>query len=182
MIDFDRLLKLRLVVGRVGEMDLARWWNTNGQLALTGAAVVRRGFRRTHHFAQARAVFAVATHRCREIYDPPGSVTLWNLPVELDDEFDRRWEHWLDDAAAWAPFFDELTSCSDDLESELARLGLVDDADRAAVNRLRRSAEQRAVQLPGAFSESDADLALLALAFARGEAGGLAVPYQAVAR
>jgi hypothetical protein len=31
-IDFDRLLKLRLVVGRVGEMDLAKWWNTRGQL------------------------------------------------------------------------------------------------------------------------------------------------------
>ena len=31
-LDFDRLLKLRLVVARVGEMDLTKWWNTNGQL------------------------------------------------------------------------------------------------------------------------------------------------------
>ena len=29
-IDFDRLLKLRLIVARVGEMDLAKWWNTRG--------------------------------------------------------------------------------------------------------------------------------------------------------
>ena len=26
----EHLLKVRLVVARVGEMDLARWWNTNG--------------------------------------------------------------------------------------------------------------------------------------------------------
>ena len=30
-IDIDRLLKLRLVVGRYGEMDIAKWWNTRGQ-------------------------------------------------------------------------------------------------------------------------------------------------------
>ena len=29
-IDLDRLLRLRLVVARSGEMDLARWWNTKG--------------------------------------------------------------------------------------------------------------------------------------------------------
>jgi hypothetical protein len=27
----ETLLRLRLVVARVGEGDLARWWNTNGQ-------------------------------------------------------------------------------------------------------------------------------------------------------
>ena len=54
-IDFDRLLKLRLVVARVGEMDLAKWWNTRGQLGRLGSAAVRRGFPRTHYFAQARS-------------------------------------------------------------------------------------------------------------------------------
>jgi hypothetical protein len=48
-IDFDRLLKLRLVVARVGEMDLAKWWNTRGQLSRLGSAAVRRGFPRTHY-------------------------------------------------------------------------------------------------------------------------------------
>ena len=57
-IDLDRLLKLRLVVARFGEMDGARWWNTKGQLGRLGAAALRRGFPRTHRFAQARAVFA----------------------------------------------------------------------------------------------------------------------------
>ena len=43
-VDLDHLLKLRLVVARVGEMDLAKWWNTKGQLGPYGAAAVRRGF------------------------------------------------------------------------------------------------------------------------------------------
>jgi hypothetical protein len=78
-IDLDRLLKLRLVVARFGEMDLAKWWNTKGQLGRLGAAALRRGFPRTHHFAQARSVFAVAAHRCTEVFDPSGGVTLWRL-------------------------------------------------------------------------------------------------------
>ena len=90
-----------------------------------GAAVLRRGFRRTYHFAQARSVFAVAAHRCREVYDRPGTVTLWSLPAEMEDEFELRFEEWLDDAAAWAGFFEQLESCSDDLEAELLRLQLV---------------------------------------------------------
>ena len=63
-IDLDRLLKLRLVVARFGEMDLAQWWNTKGQLGPTGAMALRRGFPRTFRFAAARSVFAVAAHRC----------------------------------------------------------------------------------------------------------------------
>ena len=46
-IDLDRLLKLRIIVARFGEMDLARWWNTKGQLGRLGAVAVRRGFPRT---------------------------------------------------------------------------------------------------------------------------------------
>src|ERR1700681_3139096 len=79
-IDLDRVFRLRLVVARFGEMDLARWWNTRGQLGRLGSAALRRGFPRTHHFAQARSVCAVAAHRCREIFDPPDCVTLWQLP------------------------------------------------------------------------------------------------------
>ncbi len=55
-IDLERLLKLRLAIARFGEMDLARWWNTKGQLGRLGATALRRGFPRTHHFAQARSV------------------------------------------------------------------------------------------------------------------------------
>ena len=44
VIDFKRLFKLRLVVARHGEMDAARWWNTQGMLGRRGALVLKRGF------------------------------------------------------------------------------------------------------------------------------------------
>lgn len=177
-VDVERLLKLRLVVGRFGEMDLARWWNTKGQLGRLGATAIRRGFPRTHHFAQARSVFAVAAHRCAEVFDPPGCVTLWRLPEAIEEEFDARWEQWLDSASLWAPFFDKLEELhGSDLVSALRAFELVSDRDLEAYAKLRRSAEGRAIPLPGLFSGTDADVALLALGFARGEPGALAVPY-----
>lgn len=63
-IDLERLFKLRLIVARFGEMDIAKWWSTTGQLGRLGTAALRRGFPRSHYFAQARSVFAVAAHRC----------------------------------------------------------------------------------------------------------------------
>ena len=95
-LNYDRLLKLRLIVARFGEMDLAKWWNTRGQLGRLGTAAVRRGFPRTHYFAQARSVFAVAAHRCREVFNPPESVTLWQLPETVEEEFASHWERWMD--------------------------------------------------------------------------------------
>lgn len=56
-IDLDRLLKLRLVVARYGEMDGAGWWNTNGVLGKKGGLLMSRGFPKTRRFAQARLVF-----------------------------------------------------------------------------------------------------------------------------
>lgn len=177
-LDMDRLLKLRLVVARFGEMDLARWWNTKGQLGRLGALALRRGFPRTHRFAQARSVFAVAAHRCAELFDPPGCVTLWKLPESIEEQFDARWEHWLDNAAQWSPFFEKLEQLqANDLAAALRSFELVTDREVEASSRLRRSAEGRAVPLPGVFSGTDEDIALLALGFGRGEPSALAVPY-----
>jgi len=177
-LDLDRLLKLRLVVGRFGEMDHAKWWNTQGQLGRLGAVALKRGLPRTHRFAQARSVFAVAAHRCAEIFEPPGCVTLWRLPEVIEEEFDARWEHWLDNAAEWTGFFEKLENLQgDDLASILRSLELVNEQDLTAYGKLRRSAEGRAVPLPGVFSGTDGDIALLALGFGRGERSALAVPY-----
>jgi hypothetical protein len=177
-IDVERLLRLRLVVARFGEMDLAKWWNTKGQLGRIGAAALRRGFPRTHRFAQARSVFAVAAHRCAEVFDPPGCVTLWRLPEPIEEEFDARWEHWLDHAAEWSLFFDKIEALPGaDLAGILRGFELVGERHVEAHTRLRRSAEGRAVPLPGLFSGTDDDVALLALGFARGEVSALAVPY-----
>ncbi len=177
-IDLDRLLKLRLAVARFGEMDIAKWWNTRGQLGPMGAAALRRGFPRTHHFAQARSVFAVAAHRCSEVFDPPGCVTLWRLPEAIEEAFDARWEHWLDNAIEWRPFFQKIESLQGtDLIATLRGLELVSDLEVEGFARLRRSAEGRAVPIPGVFSGGDSDVIQLAIGFARGEAGTLAVPY-----
>ena len=78
-----------------------------GQLGQLGAFALRRGFPRTHRFAQARAVFAVASFRCAEVFDPSGCVTLFRLSESIEEDFDARWEHWLDNAAAWMPFFEQ---------------------------------------------------------------------------
>jgi len=178
MSNVEYLFKLRLVVARVGEMDLAQWWNTKGQLGSLGASVLRRGFPRTHRFAQARSVFAVAAHRCNELYHPPGAVTLWDIPASTEDDLEQRWADWIDDATGWEAFFSELEGCSSNLEQELKRLNLVTASQMVDVGKLRRSAEQRAVLVPGEFAGTDYDLAILALAFSRGEIANPAVPYQ----
>ena len=177
-IDLDRLLKLRLVIGRFGEMDVAGWWNTQGQLGTLGASVLSLGFPRTHLFAQARSVFAVAAHRCAEVFDPPQCVTLWRLPEEFEEQFDAQWEHWVNHAADWRPFFERLQSLpASDLAALLKSLELVEESDLESLSRLRRSAEGRAVPLPGVFASTDSDVTLLALGFARAEKGALTVPY-----
>lgn len=177
-VDLERLLRLRLVVARVGEMDLAGWWNTKGQLGSLGTSVLQRGFRRTHHFAQARSVFAVAAHRVAEVYERKDAVTLWGLPADVEDFFATQWAQWIEEAQKWSEFFEALHDCSGDVVAELRRFDLVtvDQVDRAA--RLRRSAEQRAVQVPGNFDGSDDDFTMLALGFSRGEREKLAVPFQ----
>lgn len=176
-IDFEKLLKIRIVVGRFGEIDVARWWNSNGQLGPVGAAALRRGFPRTYHFAQARSVFAIAANRCDEQLGRQEFVTLWRLPETIEEEFDSRWEGWLDRAADWGPFFDRAEDIAGgDLVEQLTSLQLVSEADLAAYSRLGSSEEGRSVVLPDAFVGTDADIALLALGFAHGAPGTLVVP------
>lgn len=182
-IDFDRLLRLRLVVARYGEMDAARWWNTGDaarRTALLGRAgfvLMSRGFPRTHRFAQARLVFEVARARCAEVFDPPGCITLWNLPPAIEDQFDARWARWLEDRDAWTEFFAAIEPPPTDLPDALKKLGLASDGDLDAVSKLRRSAEGRAVPLPGVHVVTAPLLTQLAAGFSRGEPGKLAVPY-----
>lgn len=181
-LDLELLLRLRVVVARYGEMDLARWWNTTGQLGPWGAKALARGFPRTHNFAQARSVFAVAANVCHDVPDservPRGCVSLWRLPDAIEEELELRWEHWLDHADAWRAFFEKVAELSlTPLAEILQRLELVGDADLAALAKLKRTAEGRAIALPSAFTATDATVRLLALGFARGEPGALAVPY-----
>ncbi len=159
-------------------MDAAAWWNTKGILGRHGALVLNRGFPSTHYFTQARIAFAVARSRCHERFDPPGCMTLWNLPAEVEDQFDEQWQDWLDQGAEWLPFFEELAApVSKDLLSALSGFGLVDQTHLDAVGKLRRSAEGRSVPLPGTHQPNDDVITLLAAGFARGEKGSPAIPY-----
>src|SRR5205809_637424 len=145
-MNLELLLKLRVVIGRHGEMDLAKWWNTKGQLGRFGTAALRRGFPRTHYFAQARSVFAVAAHRCKEVFDPPSSVTLWHLDEQTEDAFDARWEYWLDHAVEWQSFFQQIESISGtDLTATLQTFCFLEGAHLELLSKMRRSAEGRAV-------------------------------------
>lgn len=177
-VDLVRLFELRLVVARHGEMDLAKWWNSNGMLGRRGAVVMERGFPRTHFFAQARAVFAIARSRCAELYDPPGSMTLWNLPAELEDQFEDAWQRWLDDYAEWSPFFERLQSVpGSDLLLELEDFELIGGDVVDKVRALRPSPEGRSIEIPGPAAPADDVITLLAAAFARSEQGTPLIPY-----
>jgi hypothetical protein len=177
-LDLDRLLRLRLVVARYGEMDLLGWWNTNGVLGRLGSAVYSRGFPRTATFAQARVVFTVAAARCRELWNPPACATLWSLPGEIEEVFDDHWQTWADDVDSWMPFFDTLTTLrTGDLLETLLQLDAITPVEAELARDLRRSVDGRAVLLPGIRSIDDETLALLGAGFFRGEKGSLAIPY-----
>ena len=177
-IDLDHLIKLRLTVARFGEMDGAAWWNTQGVLGRAGRSVLARGFPATHWFAQARIVCAVATARCAAVFSPPGCLTVWNLTAEIEDAVSRHWSSVCRNPDAWASFFEGLAPRnSGDLLHHLKEQSLIDSNTVQATTLLRRSAEGKAVALPGTGSATFETLQLLAAAFAKGEKHNLAVPY-----
>lgn len=180
-LDFDRLLKLRLIVARHGEMDGARWWNTNGVLGQKGGLLMSRGFPKTQHFAQARLVFEVARVRSAERFPTvPGCITLWDLPADVEDEFDACWAEWLDDGASWNDFFDALQEQDGDLLAALRAHGLLDPDHDEQVSRMRRSAEGRSVPIKGIRAVDGDTITLLAAGFSRGETNKPAIPYATV--
>lgn len=177
-INLDRLFRLRLIVARYGEMDGARWWNTQGILGRYGALALERGFPKTHYFAQARIAFAVATRRCEEIYSHPNAYTLWNLPPEVEDQFQEKWHDWLEEIDKWTPVFERLEDISGlELLDLLLQHGLMTSEQIDNAKKLRRSAGGRSVPISGGASLDDEGLTMLAAGFFRGETGKPAIPY-----
>ena len=178
-VDLARLMKLRLVVAKYGEMDLASWWNTRGMLGRLGGMALKRGFPHTHSFAQARVVFAVARQRCKELFDPPQCMTLWQLPPEVEEQFEEAWHDFLDDQEKWGPFFEALQGMKveDELLDILANMDLLDPQQATQVKRMSLSAEGKAVQVPEVHEPNDEILGLLAGAFSLGAKGKPALPY-----
>ena len=177
-IDLDLLFRLRLIVARFGEMDRGRWWNTKDILGRYGQMAISRGLPRTQALARARIAFEVARARCNEIFNPPNSITLWNLPAELEDQFGEKWYTWLGENNDWQEFISQVDQePSSDLLEIMHGRRLVDSRLAALVRKMRRSAEGRAVPLAGSHALNNDLMVLLAAAFSRGEQGNPAVPY-----
>ena len=177
-IRFEHLFKLRLTVARFGEMDCARWWNTQGILGRYGTLALSRGFPRTHLFAQARIAFSVAARRCKEIYSHPTAHTLWQLPPEIEGRFQDKWLEWLDEADKWEPTFKSLEDIAGlGLLELLSKQGLITPEQMENAKKLRRSAEGRSVLISSAGSLNDDALTMLAAGFFRGETSKTAIPY-----
>lgn len=178
-VDLAHLMRLRLVVARYGEMDIAGWWNTKGMLGRTGSVVLQRGFSRTFYFTQSRVVFAVAKSRCKDLFDPPNCMTLWKLPVALEEHFEETWHSWLDQADEWVSFFQDLQEIKGGggLLQVFEKLGLLTLDQQEMVQKLRLSAEGKAVALPGTCKVSDETLTLLAAGFSLGKPNSPAIPY-----
>lgn len=176
-IDLNRLLKLRLVVARFGEMDHAQWWNTNGILGRKGSLLMSRGFPKTYRFAQARLVFEVARTRSAERFPAvPNCITLWNLPAQLEEKFEARWSDWLE-SPEWPNFFTNLQEPEANLLNMLKDRSLLTTKQQEEVERMRRSAEGRAVPLSGFRKIDDNTITLLAAGYAKGEENKPAIPY-----
>jgi len=177
-IKLEHLLKLRLTVARFGEMDNARWWNAQGILGRYGALTLSRGFPKTHQFAQAKITFAVASHRCKEIYSHPDAFTLWHLPPEIEDRFQEKWLEWLDDNDRWTSFFKSLEDISGmALLDVLNERELITPEQMEQGQRLRRSSEGRSVHISGFQTLNNEVLTFLAAGFFRGEPGKPTIPY-----
>ena len=81
---------------------------------------------------------AVAAHRCDEVFSLANSVTLWRLPADIEERYDARWEHWLDNAGDWTAFFSEVAAvATPDLVEALRAFDLVSEASLARFARCR---------------------------------------------
>ncbi len=177
-MNFEQLFKLRLVVARFGEMDVAEWWNTNGILSRLGSGVFKRGFPQTDLFAQAKTVFEVARARCREVFNPPSAVTLWELPPQVEDIFESEWRRWCGSRDAWAPFFSRLYRLNrEDLFGAFNEAGLFSQDQQEVARRLRRGTEGHSVPITGHKSLDDGLVDLLALGFCKGAKKELLIPF-----
>ena len=123
-------------------------------------------------------MFEVARQRSFERFPgEPGSATLWNMPGQVEEEFDAHWALWVDDSDSWEPFFNSLEQAGDNLLEMLQARELLSPEHESQVSRLRRSAENRSVPISGIHELNSQTIPLLAAAFCRGMPGELAVPF-----
>lgn len=165
------------MIGRFGEMDMAKWWNTQGMLGSYGARLLSRGIPRTHLFAQARVVFEVASHRCRQIFSEKGCYTLWQLPAEIEDQFQDNWPEFVEQDG-WEGFFQGLADMkSQELSEVLLSFDLSSQEHVQAAQDLEVQEGQPFFSLGEVESFSIDTIKRLAAGFTKSQAGQLVVPY-----
>lgn len=173
----DHILKLRIAVGRYGEMDRAGWWNTNGIMDSKGGVVLERGFPQTYPLVQARIAFSVAEDRCKSVFAASDAATLWSLPADLEDQFESSWSQWLSHADRWGNFLEQVNDATEEgLTHGLTSLGLIEQVhtDQA----MEAEQEGGSVQISSDVDEVDEDVAsALAASFALGDTNELVVPF-----
>jgi hypothetical protein len=178
-IDLEHLFRCRVIVARIGEMDMAKWWNTKGVLGPLGRPAFVRNFGHTHLFAQARVVFTVAAARCQEVFPmPQDSYSLWSLPPDIEYALSLKWPEWLRSVSQWTAFFENVAKIETrDPADALVQFELASETEASDLRRLHRSNESRAVNVPSSGEFSTRDVTRLALAFAHSEEGRPAIPY-----
>lgn len=176
-LNLEALFKYRLIVGRYGEMDVARWWNTSGILSALGSKVASRGLPRTEFYGRARVLFAVASQRTREYFSPPESFTLWSLPSSIENSLDEAMIHWAHAGRSWPVIEEELAGLKiGKIEQALQRADVPSELFNGSVQKLKTGPEGKSVLLPQSTTFTDETVALLAAAFSRSKPETLLLP------
>lgn len=177
-IDYGWLLRLRLLIARYGEMDSARWWNTNGVMGKYGAIALSRGFPKTQALVRGRIAMEAAKQRCNDVFQVPGCITLWSLPPEVEDGVEQHVNTCLNDNSGVLTFLQELESVENvGLGAILQSTGFVSQEYLAKVLSIPLSGDARTIAIPGTHSVNAVTVALLAAGFTRSDIGRLIVPY-----
>lgn len=159
-------------------MDRFKWWNTTGILSRVGELALSRGFPRSHVFARARTAFAVATSRSEEVFNPPGSYTLWRLPAAVEDQVEDAWAAWLEAPQEWKALLEVIDGHANaDPATLLAELDLVSAHTVERAKGLRRADDLKSVPIRIDGESPMQAIELLAIAHGSSESAKLAVPY-----
>lgn len=176
-LNTEILFKCRLIVGRYGEMDIARWWNTSGILSSLGAKVASRGLPRTEFYGRARTLFAVASQRTRQFFSPPESFTLWSLPPAVENALDEAMIRWAHEGRAWPEIEEVLSGLNlGGLEGALQCASVATEQVISLVPKLKVGQEGKSIVLPQTTRITDETVALLAAAFSRSKPESLLLP------
>jgi hypothetical protein len=141
-----------------------------------GAMAYRRGFPRSHHWAQAKVVFEVARARCRERFPDATAITLWSLPASVEEQFEHAWGQWVSNTETWNPSFDRLKEWkSPSLVEALKAFDLWSEGMESAMTQAAMPAASCDLGSISGLDQASVDL--LAVGFAFGQVGEPVVPF-----